>query len=69
MKLYALCATVTVASAATVVGSIFTGGPARSVELSASGSDGMSSWLIPLLALALVALFIGQSDDTIPIDR
>jgi hypothetical protein len=69
MKLYALCAAVTVASTAAVAGNAVYEAPEEPmviVEEQPSGSMGGSgAWLIPLLAIGLVALAVSQSDDEV----
>lgn len=72
MKLYALCAAVTVASTAAVAGTaVFEVPvePAVMIEEAPSGSMGGSgAWLIPLLAIGLVALAVSQNnEDALPL--
>ena len=70
MKLYALCAAVTVASTAAVAGNAVFEAPMEPVvmveEEPAGSMGGSGAWLIPLLAIGLVALAVSQSDDTTP---
>jgi hypothetical protein len=70
MKLYALCAAVTVASTAAVAGnSIFETPeePIVTVDDAPAAMGGSGAWLIPLLAIALVALAVSQNnDDALP---
>jgi hypothetical protein len=69
MKLYALCAGVTVASTAAVVTSVFSDSHARTGFLDTASADSLAPWLIPLLAMALVAVFLGRGDEAIPRGR
>lgn len=70
MKLYALCATLTVASTAAVAGALVFEAPAEPVviveEEPAGSMGGSGAWLIPLLAIGLVALAVSQNDDPPP---
>ncbi len=70
MKLYALCVAVTVASTAAVAGNAVFEAPMEPVvmveEEPAGSMGGSGAWLIPLLAIGLVALAVSQSDDTTP---
>lgn len=70
MKLYALCAAVTIGATAAVAGNAVMEAPEEPlvlVEEEPVGSMGGSgAWLIPLLAIGLVALAVSQSDETTP---
>jgi hypothetical protein len=71
MKLYALCAAVTVASTAAVAGNAVYEPPVEPVvvveEEPAGSMGGSGAWLIPLLAIGLIALAVSQDEEETPL--
>ena len=64
MKLVALTAAITTAASTAFAGTVAYTGPAAPVMMEETGSmGGSAAWIIPLLAIALIALALNNSDD------